>query len=634
MANDDDKTTAGLSGLVAEVIERLEQPDAIDPELQQQLSSLQTVLQTRSLDASSEPIKDLGQLSDRLLQIKHAHKQGLFDERLKRAAENLRDFLQQEPPQEEPVYWKARTLLYELNDIFHIDDAINELAYSVGETVYNELQQESVKWNSNLEIDDKKRHLIREKILFCTSRGHELKRRGDTSGARKLFDWLYDFTLNKVQTDEFPCYGTLANISYHLGAVHRILERHDQAEEMYTQALNFYYERSKRRQGDLDDFFWVTRRIAMCIGLGFGWLSLTRGHLRRAENALSTARTMLARVPNNVITFYIELLYGIIKRCRAGRNEAQLKDAIDSLEVALDNFKTRHPRYAARACWELALAFNQRGDFRRADEYLNLMGVYEAQKMNPKWRTNMHVLRSRIQRNLEHFPEALSEVEAAMEWATQCEEILPRIDALMTRGELHLVRAQRTDEGDATFSAARDDFEHGLQLLQEQQRDKKDLGHSSNPKIAAVCVLRIAQCCLGQGHEAEARKFFDKWTLLQPNVEHGWVRELATDVKSELDRRSEDFSISSQDHTKWKYADRVAELRSWLLSRALQHSHNNWSDAAKLIGVERATLYQWRHSSKEPVKRARIAEKKKTIAKETAVVGIEEPPITIVTGGT
>ncbi len=615
MTNHDRQENAaeGLSSLVGDIIERLEQPNAINPELQQKLFSLQKVLLTRFLDTSSDPIADWSQLADRLLQMKHAYKHGLFDYRLEKACENLWDFLRQQPPQDKPEYWKACTLLYELNDIFHIDDAINESAYSAGETVLDQLKQES---DSNQVLDDKKRHLIREKILFCTCRGNELKRRGDTNGALKLFSWLYDFTLNKVQTDQVPCFGTLANISYHLGSVHRILERHDQAEAMYAQALNFYYERSKRRQGDLDDFFWVTRRIAMCIGLGFGRLSLTRGHLRRAENALSTARTMLARVPNTVITFYIELLYGTIKRCRAGRNEGQLKDAIASLEEALKNFKNRHPRYAARACWELALAFNQMGDFPRADEYLNLMVVYEAQKVNPKWRTNMHVLRSRIRRNLSNFHDALIEVKAAMEQAMQCEEILPLIDALMTRGEVYLELAQSTNERDATFAAARDDFEHGLQLLREQQRDKKDLGHSSNPKIAAVCVLRIAQCCLRQGHEAEARKHFAKWTLLQPNVEHGWVRELATDVKLELDRRSEDFSISSQDPTKWKYADRVAELRNWLLSRALQHSQNNWSDAAKLIGVERATLYQWRHSLKESVRRARIPEKRKTVVDE------------------
>src|SRR5262249_49096454 len=155
------------------------------------------------------------------------------------------------------------------------------------------------------------------------------------------------------------------------------------------------------------------------------------------ENALATARSMLARVPNNVVTFYIELLYGTIKRCRAGRNEEELKEAIESLELALKSFEGRHARYAARACWELALAHNQLGDFPKADAFLNMMAKHEPQ-MNFKWQTNMHVLRSRICRGQKKYAEAFTEVESAFKLANECEEVLPRIDALITRGELYL----------------------------------------------------------------------------------------------------------------------------------------------------------------------------------------------------
>src|SRR6185369_14704285 len=103
-------------------------------------------------------------------------------------------------------------------------------------------------WNISLP-SEAEREVIREKVLFCTCRGNELKRRGDTNGALKLFRWLQEFTEKKlVVKDEKPqCFATRANLCYHIGALYRILEKHDQAEKQYTNALNYYYERTKDR---------------------------------------------------------------------------------------------------------------------------------------------------------------------------------------------------------------------------------------------------------------------------------------------------------------------------------------------------------------------------------------------------
>jgi transcriptional regulator with PAS, ATPase and Fis domain len=54
-----------------------------------------------------------------------------------------------------------------------------------------------------------------------------------------------------------------------------------------------------------------------------------------------------------------------------------------------------------------------------------------------------------------------------------------------------------------------------------------------------------------------------------------------------------DFTISASEHHKWSYADNVAKLRRWLLVHSLSQTNQNYSEAAKLIGVQRATLYQW-----------------------------------------
>lgn len=134
-----------------------------------------------------------------------------------------------------------------------------------------------------------------------------------------------------------PCFGTQARLTYHLGSIYRILERHNDAEHKYMETLDLLYERAKVRT-DRHERVFMIRRQAMAIGIGFGWVNASRGSLGRAENALTTARSLLAGINDPIVPSYIELLYGVIKRCRAGRNKAKLRTAIDSLEAARRSF--------------------------------------------------------------------------------------------------------------------------------------------------------------------------------------------------------------------------------------------------------------------------------------------------------
>ncbi len=106
------------------------------------------------------------------------------------------------------------------------------------------------------------------------------------------------------------------------------------------------------------------------------------------------------------------------------------------------------------------------------------------------------------------------------------------------------------------------------------------------------------------GEEAEAREHLKSWQFLEGHVEHEWVRELAKTVTEEVKQLSLNFTISADNRDEWDYATSVASLRKWLLQRALQTA-KNYEEAAKLIGVKRATLYQWKADSPK-TKRARV----------------------------
>jgi tetratricopeptide (TPR) repeat protein len=540
-----------------------------------------------------------------LRQMILAYKQAQFDSSLRDTAQNLHSFLRTQERQDTSEFWKAVTLIYELNDIFHFDVAINDTALDLGKSIYSELRALSVKWETNVVISEVERCLAREKVMFCACRGNELKRRGQIEAARNLFEWLLNFTETKLKADGFPCSGTQARLKYHLGAVYRILERHNQAEDMYKETLDLLFHRVATRNEPEERCFMI-RRQAMAIGIGFGWVNATRGSLRRAENALTTARSLLAGINDPVVPSYIELLYGTIKRCRAGTNRADLQEAVRSLKKAKTSFEEHgHKRYVPRACFELSLALSLLGEYEEAEAYLDIVDGYAEEIGHPKWQTNVRIVRSRLLRKQGDNKGALTEAERAIGKAEDCNSALPLTDAYITRGEARFHIAIAREDPNISFESARRDFEKALELIGKSAAAETKGSLPSNPKIVAVCELRIAQCFGREGDESKGRFHLSKWDILGPSVEHEWVRELAERVRREIDGLQLNFTISANDSVEWNYARNVARLRSWLMTQALRHTKKNYSAAAELIGVKRGTLYQWQDDSSPQSQRAR-----------------------------
>lgn len=562
--------------------------------VEEQLLDLLYVVQKRAEKLLTKPIRSRADFSKRIFQLKKAYKQGRFTTTLAKATRNLSKYLRHLDVTEEAEYYKARTLLYELNDILSIDPEINEWTFVDGERAFTQLQQLA---RRSSKLDQVDRKLIKEKILFCSCYGHGLKRRNDPKRAEEVFQWLLRFTTDVVKTDELPSYGTRANLSYHLGSVYRVLEQHEQSHKMYTQALRFYHDRSRTRPvDDLDDLDFTTRRIAMCVGLGFGWLHLTRGNLHRAENSLITARVFLAKSPDPIVAFFIELLYGTIRRCRAGHDQ---DEAIASLDKARKSFERTHPRYHAYACLELALSFTQKGDYDKALEYLEIAEKYAVQQQGEfKWLVNIHIRRSRIRRHQDDYERALSEAETAIEMAESSASVLPRADAYIARGESRLYFAEEYASPPVpAYISARKDFERALKLVVKKENTQNGHERILNPKIASVCELRIAQCYAREGNQIEATNRFEHWRRWQATVEHQWVRDLAKEVERDIRRLDDFFSISSKNSAEWNYHQQLNKLRDWLYAQALHEADNDKEVAASLLGVSRSTIFNWREGA-------------------------------------
>lgn len=559
------------------------------------------------------PITNERDFKARISQLIYAQKQARFDSDVEVAASNLLAYTKTAQTQDRVEYWQARTLLYELNHIFRLDLSMSGEVMRSSREVLNELQELSTKLEGVGKLAPDQRALIEEKVRYCACRGNELKRSGKPEEAQRLLEWLLNFTEDRLKEEGVSgCYNAQADLTYYLGSVYRILEKHNLAEDMYTRSLNLLYVQAQQhREGDSDDHLFTMRKQAMAIGIGFGWINLTRGFLRRAENALATARSLLARSSDPVVPSYIELLYGTIRRCRAGTDPAKLQNAIDSLSLARAKFEEiGHQRYVARTCWELCLAYILLGDSVAARKHLDVVAGHAGQTKHPKWQTNVNIGWSRILRAEGDLSGALQQATLAIQSAKECKSSLPMVDAHITLGEITLLAAEDPEQKEVSYHSARSIFEEAHRIALESDPSEGTDGLPSNPKIAAVCKLRIAQCHAREGEVTKAKEHFAEWEALRANVEHEWVRELASRVKDEIDSLSSNFTIPINNKLKWDYAENVARLKQWLLAQALKETSGDVNNAAELIGVGRGALYQWKRKSGQEPTRARTPSSK------------------------
>jgi len=560
-------------------------------------------------DQDSLPISVSTDLKTAVRFVSRLYKLSCFDAKLKAALVQLSDCCRNDSQASSSDYWKGRNLLYELNEIIDFNSQIPDQVFTDGYQVKQELRTLAIKHTGSGFMFSERR-LLREKALFVACYAHEVQRRGEKHVALEQFEWLVNFVDRFVKTDEFPCFGTQAVFCYHMGSILRKLELHHRAEIMFSKALDLLHERTKHHDlkgpspNDIEDQLFVVRKQAMIIGLGFGLLNMSRGSLERAEHAFTTARSLLGSSKDPLIPAYIELQCGVLKRCRAGTSWKKLKEAIAQLETARSALKN-HARHRIRASWELALARTLSGDLPGAQRDLQQVEQFAIQKADQKWLTNVHILQSRMLRKEGKFKEALMEAELAVETANSHgrKTVVALVDALITRGEAQLNLTPGPVPDVSKCALAKSDFKHALQLISGEESASKDREGFANPKIVAACKLRLAQTYAREGDESSAQTLYNEWLRLDSQVEHEWLRELAVLVRDEISRLSRNFSISALNSKEWDYSENLKRMRHWLAWRALSYSKQNYSEAARLMGITRATLYQWIAETSKDIKR-------------------------------
>jgi len=211
---------------------------------------------------------------------------------------------------------------------------------------------------------------------------------------------------------------------------------------------------------------------------------------------------------------------------------------------------------------------------------------------------NIHIRRSRIRRRQHDYDGAFDEAELAITMAESREMIVAGADAYISRGEAHFSFAEEHARPSTPFYiAARKDFETARSLV-VKKNSKNGNERILNPKVASVCELRIAQCYAREGNQIKANGWFEKWKTQHATVQHQWVRDLATEVEQDIRKLDDFFSISSRNTAEWNYHRQVDRLREWLYAQAMRQANNDEQKAAKLLGVTRSAIFNWRQGSK------------------------------------
>src|SRR6266481_1490881 len=138
-----------------------------------------------------------------------------------------------------------------------------------------------------------------------------------------------------------------------------------------------------------EELDYARHKSAICLSLGLGWLSYTKGALARAKSYLLPARVLLLSLNDSINGTYVQLILGAIERSLAGRDEVKLGDAMELLKKPWKTFEELgHLPYRARAILELSLAHLYAGDLVKAEWGQKEVQKYAGEKQDVRWRCN------------------------------------------------------------------------------------------------------------------------------------------------------------------------------------------------------------------------------------------------------
>jgi len=409
--------------------------------------------------------------------------------------------------------------------------------------------------------------------------------------ARRLFEICEDAILSGIQEfPDYPCFSTLSRIHYGLGLIFRERSDYSRAKESFVRSIEYAWrsQHKKAVPGNAAAYStnWSELSIARALALGLGFVYHSEGQPDLALPVLLSAKMLLARLKETLLSTYVDLIYYDASRSASSGNQSVLDESILGLEKCHDVFvEAGHSLYCTRAAYSLALAYSQRArqdenqplteagdkDLLKARHYAQKLADYGLAHGDSRAEFYSMLCLSRIERkrnNLTTAEKSASEVlaRAGKDYPHIC------VAALIARAEAEV----RMDKLESALS----DFREAAALSQGTLRTR------------AICLLRLAELYARNNNSKKASHYFDTWQQIRASVSNAYLCRLERRAQAAMENRSSDFVVRLTDEN-LNPDDLERELHRFIVLWAAGRTNSD-QKAADLIGVSRQTLMNWK----------------------------------------
>jgi hypothetical protein len=563
---------------------------------------------------------------DQIDYIKSEMKKGKFNDSLRikvdKAREMVARYSDQLKKSDEINYLKIKCLISEVYDYFGDIKKAEEEIKKQGEETFAQLE------NCPQSIDKKDRKLFRERIRLSLIYSQALfYRRHKYDEFKEKIEVCQKVAKKIINKTDFPCWGTQAQLMYYYARAYRQSNEFDRAEECFAESINFHFNRIEQKREEyekgprlnsepyLNEISFSRYRSAISLGLGLGWVNFTKGHLASAlHNNIIPARVLLADTDDQINKAYLDILLGSIKRCRAGNNIAELREAIKIIEGAHEIFaKLKHDRYLARSAYELSLAHlylsylykknedaaKRSEEIIRARDRIDFVLKHSERVSDWRWVANALIVQSRIERWEGYDKRAEELAVQAFNIADEHKQTLCIQDARLARGKAKIKL------GD--LEGAQEDFKKALLMNTLPSPRNPKTFEPRNPRIEAVCCINLARLYVEKKDLRQAEEYFARGKNLLKDVEHVIIHESAKAVEEKIKGLRPEFTIKVEDvlqkiaeHKKKMAEDKEykgnlwshyeGELWDFLVYHASSQGTGSDAQAARIMGMTPPTF--------------------------------------------
>ena len=452
-------------------------------------------------------------------------------------------------------------------------------------------------------------------------------------------------------SDQMPCLGTLAQIYRLKGNIYRQLQLYPEAEKWFGKAIINYYVRAqlriKERNREIarlsedhprtsgvekkiarlntelqNDLSLATRRVAMILTQGFGRIAYRQGQLSRAEYTyLLPARLLLLLSESEIVKAYNRLVISAVLRSVADPDGKRVIKALSEAQEAERTFEEfNYRRYVLRAKFEQALCYLRMKNHYQAGETAAAVRGQAEQLPDHRLAHDSILLLSRIALETGSPDGAFELAEEAFRRAERhglgkIESLIRLAESKFALGRHGEARAEleaaarinrrkppptQTSPASTNRSGRQDD---NIELRPSDDFDVWQPDDLSNPPgqdgadiiLDAQIHFLLARIHLAEGHIHRAQPEWNIGDRLASRIEHAFIKETRDKIKDDMDAYRESLVIRVREDESLDYDDYRPMLLDFLIKQATSRSKSKTStEIAKLLGVSRQTLIQWR----------------------------------------